>query len=700
MSITWIYNTLGRSLSLAALVFALTGGAGNLRADGNAQPREVVPSQANQGGACALLLDVLGYGSPEAQARLQERIAADARKYVEAKRDAMLRRSAQLNRAMAEGTRAGRPMRVDVLAFGAGPHSGVFLSNLTMANPNLRVLAVDASDGRFGTFDNVRGFRVNTREQPANSGNTFPGVPIQPRDLNARGAEFVDARNFGDVTVLAHSFAGGQVAFGNRVSKVTENPRDPNDPSGYRDGGRYRVEMENGNVVVTDAIFAATGLGDPKALVADGPSQEIVRRELDQFDSYAATSVKGPRVSVVDNFLRLQDEDVSAGRDPMARYEGGVIAVIGAGDGGNIAVEGALRLTDSLNPRGLSASNPIVWIGQKATTGDEFVNAMKPGKQARYGAIRKGFDTNMVQPAPGRLVGVREIDENGRKRFELTYEQFDPEGRPIPGTRVATKADHVVFATGYENRVMEPFRGLVAPNGAGNIDLRVVAEDTRDFTNNIRLAGEAPVAGQVTVDGTPHAIYIGGNAAADRPGDRRLQPTESDWQWATGGYLDILLGRTAALGRSLGPTLGPRNQPPPAQRFTRLQGSATTRINGTLPLPSRGLSLFDNLTGTTLALREEAAHLLAAFRYPPKSPVIITIGKGVNPGDAVISVEGLTPDSARALETAFAADSAQQTRRLLRDYFEHGGGSFTINLVARSDGSPQLEVMEMGPPSR
>lgn len=87
------------------------------------------------------------------------------------------------------------------------------------------------------------------------------------------------------------------------------------------------------------------------------------------------------------------------------------------------------------------------------------------------------------------------------------------------------------------------------------------------------------------------------------------------------GYQDIRLGRTAALGRSWGPTLGPRNQPLPPRRLTRLDGSAPPRTNGTLLLPSRGLSLFDNLLPerrSRLGNRQRACSPLSATR--PEEP--------------------------------------------------------------------------------
>lgn len=622
---------------------------------------------------------------------LQRVVDRDARKFVDSRREEMLRRSASLNRAIAADTRAGKPMRVNVLAIGAGPHSGVFLANYQDSNPGAKVLVVDASDGRFGTFDGVRGFRVNTREYPGKSGNTFPGVPIQPRDLNTASHEFVGAQNFGDVTVLAHAHVGGNVAFGNKVVRVTENPKNPNDPSGYKDGARYRVEMENGNVVVTDKIFAATGLGDPKAEVKHAPSQEIIRREMESNAERIAGNPRfGPRVSVVDGFLRLQEEDVAAGRDPMARYEGGTIAVVGAGDGGNIAVEGALRLTRSLNPKGLPAANDVVWIGQKAKDGDEFWGNMKPGKRARYGDIRHGYDDGKLKSAPGRLTTIREIEQGGKKRFELVYQQFDEGGKPVAGTENKVVADHVVFAVGYDNRVLDPFKSLKVSDGAGDVDLSVVTADTTDFTGNPKLAAESPVAGQVTVDGQPHDIFVAGNAASDRGNDKRFKPTDANWKDAVGGYLDILLMRTAALGRHLGAADARRGGVPPKPQLE----AGAARTSSVVPLKASSLRLYDNVTATSLALREATAKVLSRFRYPPNQNIRIELRRTSQPGEFDMVVEGLNFSGANQLRNALAGPDAEAMRFLLYDYFQYGGHGLSVHVAARSDGTPTLEGMK------
>jgi len=642
------------------------------------------------GGLCDQAVQILGTGESSYSEAEVARISRDAERYVDGVRTEIGEKSNELNEQLRTATAQGKPLQVDVLYIGAGPHNAVAASAQRSRNPGLRMLTAEAGD-RMGVFDTIRGFRVNTQEKPNESGNTVPGVPIQPRDLNPRGARFVDAKNFGDVTALAHYYADSNIAFGNRAVKVEEAP------PGEKWPAKYLVTMANGNKVYTDQIVASTGLGTPRARVAHEPSQTIIDREMAKNEAGLSNSRYVPRMTVVDDFLRMAETDVAAGRNPNARF-GNRIAVIGGGDGGNIAVEGALGLTARLNPRGLPPQVKVTWIGQKAKDKTQFLDSLKSDrKKERYGSIGDMLDKKHVVAESGRLIKVDELTgPGGKPYFKLTYADVDAQGNPIPGTQRSSDFDQVVFATGYDNQVLDLFTGLKKGEGE-DIDFSVLKADTSDFTTNPGLQHEAPVGGQVRVGGRDQNIYVFGNAAV-LPGDRRIEPTDANHNAAVGGYLDILLARTAAGARRITPP------PPPTEVGAlppRIPAAASARPGYRSPRPvpigDLGPVRHDNPTAALFELKVRAAKVLEQMELPPGKEFTVESYRSTT-GAVILEFQGfdsLTQD--RLWERMNKAPDGIRLREALRDYYSMQGSGLRIRVSPRADGSNRVETMDVLP---
>ena len=555
---------------------------------------------------------------------------SEAREYVAERQKGMMKRGKAKLAAIKASMAKGKSTKVDVVAIGAGPHTGMALSGLRGVAPRLRALVFEASD-KNGVFNQLGGFDVNTVEEADASGNTIAASPVQVKHFNFFGYRFVPAEVFGFTTVLSHLFSNSTVIYGERVVKVTERPSGENWP------GRYRVESSSGAVVYTDHIIIGVGMGTPSYRISDAESAELVRAELAKNASHQADPNYEAGILSVDEYLAIQfkrryrkgsTDSSSTGVSGNEHESEKTYAVIGAGDGGAIAVEGALGLNMTLNPKGLAYKTKVFWMGQKAKTGDEYYEALpSENRKKRYGRARVGYDQNRLFGLE-RAQKIERVVENGVNRFKVYY--GPTEGGPYTGFKVV---DHVIFATGYESLIPTLLKGMTGGDGK-QVGYSLIKQSLDGYTRYPELAHESPVGLQVSVGGKEQQIYAIGNSADIKGTGYEL--THDELNIAVGGYLDLLGARSAALGAWL--AKGFKTQP----KIVLKAGSSVASKSVNLPQVAPVTSEIE----ASCDLRVQMASALLQYQFPSNSAVKVDVFKMSDLSHLKVSVSGLQPLSA------------------------------------------------------
>lgn len=605
-----------------------------------------------------------GKVSPEIIRKEQEQ-----REYVESFRSELLESSEALRRDIEAANQPGaKPYVVDVVGVGAGPENVIAFANVRAESPTASTLIFEM-DNRAGTFDKMRGFVTNTYESPTESGNTFPGLPIQPRDLNPRGRKYVPSSNFGDVTLLGHKYLKARIAFQHKVLGTEEEPSPGAWPAPYK----VHVETPDADgraqrrVVYAKRVILNTGMGRPEYHINHPPTVKLIAEEEEKtrkaLQDYSRHFDHVPGIQSGDQFLRQLGDDTNFGVNPMARYGNGTILVVGKMHGGAIAVEGATGLNAATNPQGISSTNPVLWLGQPAKTAQQYRDSLAPQLVDRYHHVGEAIESKRVETIPGYLVEIEKIREGDKTRFRVTYaEQLDGSGE-----RATRVVDHIVLSTGYRNEVAGLYKDLNG-NPASLIPLN---GPRSDFTHNAVLGQDGAIGSQVVTilpDGTQkkHNVFVAGNSNLKTQGGVPITPEE--YKNARGGFIDILGIRSASLGREVGRSLGLNYRPTPLNA-SPLDTAVTAQG---LPYPRDYLAtdyLFRNYTPSSRPLSEGAAELetkietarfISQFRMPDsRNQVSFSFTR--DPEGIRMGVHGLDFDSARMV-----SDKLGQNPRLLQ----------------------------------
>ena len=470
------------------------------------------------------------------------------------------------SRAVAErlrtATQSGRPEVFDMVTVGGGPHAAMAMAGAREANASLRTLSFEAKSGP-GVFAQMGDtFNINTRA----GGSNFSGSPLRTTDVETpqAGSNFPSAQALGDATYASHYAAGNPVVFNQKIVSITEAPTNSNWPA------RYKLRTADGTEVYSNNVLIATGLGRPKlgiqvrALPANAPAAQAVRhqrleRAAEQTNRLVEkvrkeTGTGGfPTLGSMDEMMEFIAAELKAGRkNPIAAMAGEEIAVIGAKDGGRIAVQALSGSSAALNTRTGAAHSvaKIIFVGEKSKTGQEYLQSLsRPGIDARiaerYAPIAEQIDNGRVQTSSGYLDNIEEIWVDGKRKFRITQNLGTPE-------ETARLVDRVIFTRGYDSEVPAVLGDL------GDAQLRPTELDVTPDARYPSMMGQQHVADQVVVNGRPTGIYNIGNSSS-------VAPTNQQWLEADlasgGGFIDLLGDRSRAFGRSLASQATPTQNP-------------------------------------------------------------------------------------------------------------------------------------------
>lgn len=568
--------------------------------------------------------------------------------------------SDRLAEEIRHATASGEPYVVDDLGIGAGPLNAVAFANLRATDPRGRRLILEGSD-TLGTFDKLPDFTANTVELPGDSQNVLPGLPVQPRDMNPSGSKFVNSSLFGDATVMGYHYSEANVAFNQKVVRITEQGPDQRWPA------RYRVETASGLVVYAKRIFVGTGMGEPAAKVKDAASQVLIQGEKHELDLavLANSSEYAPGLVTVDDFLQLASRDVRAARSALARYgEGKKFAVVGGFDGGRIGVE---RLLEEAK-----TGPQILWVGLPSMT----LNAFRASLGERYGPIADHW--NRFQFGLGHVTKVEKIvtpvvGGEPRVQWRLTY------GNPDQSLHREV-VDHVIFATGYQNGVHGLFEGLRKGSGEGSvepIELSPIVMDRSDYTTVPYKDPTTVVGARVKVGDRGHDIFVLGRATGIS------QSSEEQER----GFLGTAGPAVAALASGLGKQSAKGGHRLPEE----LRGDPSGKNPFSTRVTKTKVALHPSAELTLLDLKIHLGQSFDRFLLPPSATLGLEIKR--EGGQLTFLFQGLETESAAILHRQMAGDEG--LLRLVNDAFEQGRERLMISLPTRRSGAPKLEEMSV-----
>lgn len=577
------------------------------------------------------------------------------------------------------------PKVYDVIAIGAGPNNGVAVSVLKETNPDLSVLVIESTES-MGTFNKIKGFDINTPEFIGNSGNTFPGSPVQLRDFNVNDASFASAEDLGNLTVSTYKSADADMIFNNAVVKWEKEPTPGAWPA------KYKIETSEGVVVYANAGIAGIGFGPPITRLKDPASIELVTKYEDELKVINLDKDRKfiPKVTSVDDFLTIATKDARAGVGAVSRYQGKKVLVIGSGDGGNIAVEATAGLNKTLNPKNADTGIETIWLGSETPTGSSFLESLSTRKKLRYYRIAEGLDNGKIKSVNGYLSRVEEfVNEAGEKQFKAYYTSKSGEviGEPLI-------VDNLVFATGYPNNhsTLTPIFSTIAEQQNTTRD-KIVFETLNgkvdDFTRYDEFKKvDTEITKQLSINGQKEDVYAVGVFA-------KTDVSDAEWKVPTGGFLDITAPKSAATGQLIAQKLTPQKitkaqmtkllTPAPGQKLEIIKRP----LRPTTPAP-----VLPNTQVADLHTKIELGKTLRSFKGKPNSNFKISITKGSS-GNYVYNVSDL--DKKAAEEVARALSNNAELTRGIDGQFTLGRTMIDIEIATRSTGTLNFESMKFNP---
>lgn len=308
---------------------------------------------------------------------------------------------------------------VPELVVGSGPSSVNWRSTMLTLNPNRPSVVIDAQGYAGGQFAAVLDavFDLNSRARPFGSivRENLPGTEsplntlgpycaVQESDLS--GAVYGDQTNIGLAVETNHLLAGGVVC---NTALTRWNTFQTEDGK-----IRFIIELRRTDTgelgrVQADRLVFARGLGAPRcAFRPNDESQNSTKKsppalpssKVDQIideELAAAQAGRFARYRTFPQFLR----DVGDRSNPFPLKDLDTVAVIGAGDSGNVTVEallgyGPLR---SIAPQELDRVKRIDWYGQQSLTKEDFEGCTRN----RYAQIANDFPRKSNRNADYRI---------------------------------------------------------------------------------------------------------------------------------------------------------------------------------------------------------------------------------------------------------------------------------------------------------
>lgn len=535
---------------------------------------------------------------------------------------------------------AKEPVVYDTIAIGAGPNTGVAVAAMKEANPNLNVLVIEATEN-LGTFHRVKAFDINSAEWIGNSGNNFPTSPVQLKDFNINNSSFATAEEVGHVTQATFDVAQPDMIFNNAVVKWSKEPTPGAWPA------KYKVETSNGHVIYTRSGMVTPGLGTPVNRLKDAPSIEVVNwyQEQAKAVNLAKDSKYVPRFQDVETYISNAVKDQKLGRQAVSRYKGKKTLLVGDGDGGSIGAEAATGINKQLNPNGIKTDVEVVWMGQPAKTGAEFVEKMSPGKRLRYGRLGEAIDDGRIKTVNGYLQRVEEfVNEAGETQFKAYYSTKTGEAIAEP-----VIVDNVVFATGYthSHKTVTPLFETMAKT-SDDISFVPLKGSVNDYTRFEKMKTQTPseINKQLIVNGSKEDIFLLGIGSKTPISKRKFKAV-------TGGFLDITGARAAATGKHVAQSLAPQKltKAKMLSLLTPAKGKTLQIIKR--PLRSAKQIPLNNAELASIHSKLEIGKTLKNFKSAPNSEFSVTITRNLD-GDFIYDVVGLDKASSEKLVQAMS----------------------------------------------
>jgi hypothetical protein len=329
---------------------------------------------------------------------------------------------------------------VPELVVGSGPSSVNWRSTMLTLNPNRPSVVIDAQGYAGGQFAAVLDavFDLNSRARPFGSivRENLPGTEsplntlgpycaVQESDLS--GAVYGDQTNIGLAIEINHLLAGGVVC---NTALTRWNTFQTDDGK-----IRFIIELrrtdtgELGRVQVDRLVFAR-GLGAPKCAFRTNnasqnsknngpvtPSTQSIDRIINE-ELAAAQAGRFARYRTFPQFLC----DLGERSNPFPLKDLNTVAVIGAGDSGNVTVEallgyGPLR---SIAPQELDRVIRVDWYGQDSQNKEEFESCTRN----RYAQIANDFPRQSNRDADYRIEPIKfrakDLDRSGDGKLIVT----------------------------------------------------------------------------------------------------------------------------------------------------------------------------------------------------------------------------------------------------------------------------------------
>ena len=289
------------------------------------------------------------------------------------------------------------------IVIGSGPSSANYVSTLTTLAPSHRKIVIESlpfAGGQFAAivdpalylnsrarpFGQLKRENLPGTESPLNT--LGPYAPVQESDLTSQ--VYGDQTNIGLAIELDQFLAGG-VLCSTRLTRwnfVDDGEK-----------GRYLVELQNSLTgetvrVRTDKLVFARGLGSPRTAVDmnDPETAKIVREETEK-------ASRGERSRYLKFPLFMYSLFSRKNSFPLRGIK--TAAVIGDGDGGNVAVEALLGYGPivGIGPQELDRVEMLYWYGQSIKTKEEFERCSRN----RYVPIANDFPRESNPAADFRI---------------------------------------------------------------------------------------------------------------------------------------------------------------------------------------------------------------------------------------------------------------------------------------------------------
>lgn len=339
------------------------------------------------------------------------------RQTVNAMTEFMRRRSDRLSRQ--------HRLSYDVVIVGGGIHAAVYALNLRRSRPDLKVLILEQADEPMAQFRSYgRALILNSPTLVSNfaNANHVPGLPVQLTDFNdLRGGDHVPAESIADLAVVSIYLSGADLRLGAHVTDVRRASR-----------GLY-VASGDGFSAYAKRLIVATGSGSTDLSKFEPSTRRLIEEERARV---LASGRESLGIELYEDYLL----HYRAAELSPRKYAGKTIAVLGAGDAGNTAVEGLLDAnvlghSHGQNPGRLRATK-VVWLGQPAENDIDFFWNNK-GRYSYVDGLMAFFPGKIHGPHPAKREGLELVATKGvriSRRSDGDYDNI-PEGlAPVNGS--------------------------------------------------------------------------------------------------------------------------------------------------------------------------------------------------------------------------------------------------------------------------